>query len=76
MFTVELTISTPSYAFRKYIYTKFSTTIGTLSVKSYADSNCPISIINRRVLLSVYPNILIKHMPTAISIRKIGNVIY
>ena len=76
MFTAKLTISIFRYVFRGYIYAKFSIIINILSVKNYADSGCLISIINRRVLLNVYPNILIKHIFTAISVRGIGNIIY
>ena len=60
MSTAEPTISTPGYVFRRYIYAKFSATIGTSSVESYADSGCPMSIIDKRVLLDACPNIQIR----------------
>ena len=76
MSTAEPTISTLNYVFRKYIYTKFSATIGTSSVKNYIDSGYPISIIDRKVLLDAYPNIRIRQIFVFISVRGIGNLIY
>ena len=48
------------YAFRNYTYIIFAAIIGVLAFKNYINSNYPISIINRKVLLSIYPDILIK----------------
>ena len=66
----------PGYAFRGYTYATFTAVIGVSPFKSCADSGCPMSIIDRKVLLSAFPDVLIKQMLAPISVRGIGDLMH